>query len=125
MKVGLPTQGKITSEIWREFQVDWTTELLRVPEVSESEARRVLQTRLNPYLSNIVIEEEYARNNRNPKVGVKFPGPFSGEDVVANIQAKLGFIPRSLHRKGPETWHVAVSNLQEAELLQTWQGEFI
>ena len=83
----LPNSGKITPQIWREFEIDFRNCVRELPQMGKEEIGDYLRGKLANFMVQWVTEREMELNRTSPMVVVQIPEHVVAVDVMRhNLQ---------------------------------------
>ena len=75
--LSLPNSGKVTPQIWREFEIDFRNCVRELPQIGKDEIVECLKGKLAGFMVSWVVDKEMGLNKKDPwwksKCPFKFP----------------------------------------------------
>ena len=111
--------GNVTFQDWREFETEFLEAWGNVRDATEKEAYKILMPKIPHKFRNDVFNHEMKKYGTKPKVFICNIGEFTNEQAALAIKkfTQGALTPQKVEKIGPETYHVQVENLAEAQIL--------
>ena len=124
-QIDLPKSGKILSMDFLGFETEFRAARARVKDATDTEARRLLISKLPPSLSKYIFDEEEKRNTYNPQLEVVGIPGMVNDGISATILASTKVSPKKVEHQGGGTFLVTVRSLLERDQVLELHGRVV
>ena len=126
MELNLLTSGKITPEIWRDFEIDFKTCVREIPDMSKQEIADCLRTKLPEFMIKWVFEREKEIDRNAPVAIVQIPNTTYTSDHAQHALTQLTKADiRGVVVLEPGRYEVTCSTTTYLRLLKEVSGRYI
>jgi hypothetical protein len=121
-RVELAHQGKVTSQIFREFQTKFMAAMHEVVDVTPHEALRLLTTKLPDFLRFRIADRQTALNEGDPTVILSMDMGIPNSEVEKNVLAPIGQRHTRVSTRPNGEYEIHLPTRRLAKLLASLHG---
>ena len=108
--ITMPTSGKITTKILREFQVNFIACASEIKDTNPQEIRRLALQRLPAFMKSWVVEKEQKKEHQKPLLQIVVKEGLTDVAVRNSVRAMVGENPTRVESCGKGVYKVQFSN---------------
>ena len=125
-ELNLPTSGKVTPEIWRDFEIDFKTCIREIPDMSKQEIADCLRTKLPEFMMRWIFEREKEIDRFSPVAIVQIPNStYTPEQAQHALTQHTKAEIKGVTVLEPGRFEVRCGSASDLRLLKTLNGHFV
>ena len=122
----LPNSGKITPQIWREFEIDFRSCIRELPQMGKEEIGECLRGKLASFMVTWVVEKEMELSRTSPIVELHIHENISAmEQLRSNIQALTGANIKDIKTLSSGGFDLIFGSMFDAKAVLELNGKFL